>query len=239
MEAWKTGEADRPRAGNARVTYWELRLAGVGCRPSRQAVERNQKPRCCVASIPSPRSAMARRSTITTPVVHSSVRPPGASRRRARPSQCLFYRPVEMLFGVHRQEQRSAAEVTQASNSFPRDQSELRTRFSVLIGDERRRRPIAGAPRNTGVRSTIQFLNSAASVSNPIRRTSVAFATRAVSSLLDRITPGLRIALNQCAESAGPKCAATLRDESSSMRNFFWRRRGSRRHKKPLSSPYC
>jgi hypothetical protein len=88
MEAWKMGEADRPRTGNARVTYWALRLAGIGCRPSRHAVDRNQKPRCCVASIPSPRSAMARRSTITTPVVHSSVRPPGASRRRARPSQC-------------------------------------------------------------------------------------------------------------------------------------------------------
>ena len=149
-------------------------------------------------------------------------------------------RPVAMLFGSTRtREQRSAAEVTKASNQFPSDEADPRTRFSVLIGDERRRRPIAGAPRNAGVRATIQFLKSAASESNPIHRHNVASGTRDVSSRFARVAPDKSKVLNQCAKSAAMRRRATLCDESRSRQNFFWRPRRSRRQEKPLPSPYC
>src|ERR1043166_790127 len=82
---------------------------------------------------------------LLSPLVH---------RAAARDVFCVA-RPVEML-RCAALTRTNAAEVTKSVDTVP--ERSLRTQFVVLIGDECRRRPIAGAPRNGGVRSINTFL---------------------------------------------------------------------------------
>jgi hypothetical protein len=63
-----------------------------------------------------------------------------------------------MLRGAALTPEQNAAEATKASTQFPSDRGGLRTQFAVLIGDERRRQPIAWGSKNSGVKNINAWL---------------------------------------------------------------------------------
>lgn len=112
---------------------------------------------------------------MTTPVVPSSVRPPGAPRRRARLVVCSS-RPVEMLRGAAHTKQQSAAEVRNAPMQFPGDRFGRNSPFSSEMSADANRLP--GAPRNSGVRSSMHALRTSARTSMAPLSASRALMTR-------------------------------------------------------------